>query len=73
MLVLSRRVGEEIVIDGTIRIRVVAVQGNRVRLGITAPADIPVHREEVAQRELAAAVVPEGIAPPLSDSHTLLP
>jgi carbon storage regulator len=51
MLVLSRRVGEEIVIDGTIHIRVVAVQGNRVRLGITAPPEVPVHRQEVAQRD----------------------
>lgn len=47
MLVLTRRVGEEIVIDGTIRVTVVAVQGNKVRLGVTAPSDITVDRSEI--------------------------
>jgi carbon storage regulator len=42
MLVLSRRIGEEIVIAGNIHVTVVAVQGNRVRLGVTAPASVPV-------------------------------
>jgi len=49
MLVLTRRTGEEVVI-GTIRLTVVAVVGNQVRLGVTAPAAVPVHREEVRQR-----------------------
>jgi carbon storage regulator len=47
MLVLSRRPGEEIVIGDTIRLRVVAIDGNRVRLGITAPADTFICREEL--------------------------
>jgi carbon storage regulator len=50
MLVLSRRLGEQIVIGGEIRITVVAVQGNKVRIGITAPPDIRVDREEISQR-----------------------
>lgn len=50
MLVLTRRLGETIVIDGDIQITVVAVQGDRVRVGITAPKDIPVDRLEVHQR-----------------------
>jgi len=50
MLVLSRRVGEEIVIDGDIRITLVAVDGGRVRLGITAPEYVTVDRLEVHQR-----------------------
>jgi carbon storage regulator len=49
MLVLTRRPGEEVVI-GTIRLTVVAVIGNKVRLGVKAPAAVPVHREEVRQR-----------------------
>jgi len=47
MLVLTRRNGEEIVIAGDIRVTVVAVKGNRVRLGITAPSSVAVAREEL--------------------------
>jgi carbon storage regulator len=50
MLVLTRRVGEEIVIDGNIRITVVGVQGNRVRLGVAAPPSVIVDRQEVHDR-----------------------
>ena len=50
MLVLSRKAGETIVIDGTVRVTVVAVRGGRVRLGVQAPADVPVHRAEVPAR-----------------------
>jgi len=57
MLVLSRRVGEEIVIGGTIRVTVLAVHGDRVRLGILAPKDVVVDREEVhAKRQNSLAV-----------------
>lgn len=52
MLVLTRRVGEEIVIDGTIRIMVVAVKGDKVRLGISAPPSITVDRKEVHDRRI---------------------
>jgi carbon storage regulator len=47
MLVLARKVGETIVIDSTVRITVVRIVGDKVRLGITAPADVPVDRQEV--------------------------
>jgi carbon storage regulator len=47
VLVLTRKRGEEIVIGDNIRLTVVAVSGNQVRLGITAPPDVPVRREEV--------------------------
>ena len=50
MLVLTRKVGEEIVIGDNVRVRIVAVQNKRVRLGITAPQQLPVHRDEVHQR-----------------------
>jgi len=47
MLVLSRKKNESIVIAGDIVITVVEVRGDKVRLGIVAPKDVPVHREEV--------------------------
>ena len=50
MLILSRRVGEVIRIGNDIEITVLAVKGNQVRLGVTAPKDVEVHREEVFNR-----------------------
>ncbi len=47
MLVLSRKKNESIVIDDTIVITVVEVRGDKVRLGIQAPREIPIHRSEV--------------------------
>lgn len=47
MLVVSRKRDEEIVIDGCIRVMVIAIRGDKVRLGIEAPADVPVDRLEV--------------------------
>ncbi|GIW93320.1 MAG: carbon storage regulator [Pirellulaceae bacterium] len=55
MLVLSRRPRENILIGESIRITVVQVVGNRVKLGIEAPPEVPVHREEV-QRRIATMV-----------------
>ena len=49
MLVLSRKVGERILLGDNIRITVVRVSGGGVRLGIEAPSDVAVVREEVAQ------------------------
>jgi carbon storage regulator len=50
MLVFTRRVGEEIVIDGNIRITVTGIRSDRVRIGITAPQFVRVDRKEVHQR-----------------------
>lgn len=47
MLVLSRKVGEEIIIDDRIRVRVLSIQGNQVRLGFVAPRDVQIHRDEL--------------------------
>ena len=58
MLVLSRKVGEAIVIDGGIRIRIAEVQGGRVRLAIEAPRSTRVDREEVHERVAAAGFQP---------------
>ena len=50
MLVLSRKPNESIVINDDIVVTVLGVQGNRVRLGIEAPGEIPVHRQEVYEK-----------------------
>lgn len=47
MLVLSRKVGEEIIIGDNIRVTVVAVRPNVVRLGFTAPGNVPIFRSEI--------------------------
>lgn len=47
MLVLSRKKGESIVINNDITVTVVEVRGDKVRLGIVAPKEVPVHRQEV--------------------------
>lgn len=50
MLVLTRTVGEEIIIGDDIRIKILAVNGNQVRLGIAAPRRVEVHRSEIYKR-----------------------
>ena len=50
MLVLSRRVGEQILLGDDICVTVVAVRGDKIRLGFTAPDEVPIHREEVYRR-----------------------
>ena len=50
MLVLTRRIGEQIVIANDIRITVTGIKGDRVRLGISAPPEVRVDREEVHRR-----------------------
>ena len=56
MLVLSRKVGEEIILpDCGVTIGVLGVVGKRVRLGIAAPQDVPVHRKEALRRICAEA------------------
>ena len=50
MLVLTRQVGQEIVINGNIRVTITSVKGDKVRVGITAPPDVRIDREEVHRR-----------------------
>jgi len=66
MLVLRRKVGESIILDGVISVSVLAVEGERVKIGITAPPDVTIVREELlksASSNPAAEVPP---SPPQS-------
>ena len=58
MLVLSRRIGEEIVIGGEFRLKVVSVKGNQVRIGVVAPRSVAVDRQEVAERRTQDEALP---------------
>jgi carbon storage regulator len=79
MLVLSRKKNESIVINDNVTVTVVEIRGDKVRLGIVAPKDVPVHRQEVfdaihgkEQLEKAPATVGASSAKPTEgSSHTL--
>lgn len=61
MLILTRRVGESLMIGDEVTITVLGVKGNQVRIGVDAPRDVAVHREEIFNR------IQDGEAPPKSD------
>jgi len=77
MLILSRKLNESIVIDGRITVKVVRVDGDVVKLGIAAPADVPVHREEVYEEirksNREALTQRTDLVPKLSTSSAALP
>jgi carbon storage regulator len=61
MLVLRRKVGESIIVDGVISVSILAVEGERVKIGISAPSDVSIVREELIER----AAEPSSPFPPL--------
>ena len=73
MLILSRKLDESIVIDGRIIVKIVRLDGDHVKLGISAPADVPVHRQEVYEEILKsnceAATAVRSKPPRLSSTH----
>jgi carbon storage regulator len=70
MLVLSRKPGESVVIDGRIKVKIVRLDGDVVKLGIEAPPDVPIHRQEVydeiQQSNKQALQNNPGVAPKLN-------
>jgi carbon storage regulator len=67
MLILSRKPGETIVIDGRIKVTVMRFEGEAVKIGIEAPAEVPVHRQEVydeIQRSNQQAITNKPVALP---------
>lgn len=59
MLVLSRKIDDEIIIDDKITVRVLRVKGNTVRLGVSAPADVNIMRGELPRREIEFEITTE--------------
>lgn len=71
MLILTRRVGETLMIGNAVTVTVLGVKGNQVRVGITAPKDVAVHREEIFQRiHKDDATASEAAEAPASDPTT---
>ncbi len=67
MLVLSRKLGESIVIDGRIHVKIVRIEGEMIKIGIEAPNTVPIHRLEVyeeIQRNNQKALVQKSVALP---------
>ena len=58
MLILTRRVGETLCIDDDVTVTVLGVKGNQVRIGVSAPQDVSVHREEIYERIREQRVTP---------------
>jgi carbon storage regulator len=77
MLILSRKLGESIVIDGRITVKIVRLEGEIVKLGIDAPIEVPVHRQEVydeIQRNNREALAGESAnVPTLSTKNGVTP
>ena len=58
MLVLSRKQGERVVIGDGITVTVLAIEGNRVKLGFVGPTDVPIHRQEIYNQIYGCTAAP---------------
>ncbi|MCX7070995.1 MAG: carbon storage regulator CsrA [Gammaproteobacteria bacterium] len=65
MLILTRRVGETLIIGEDVTVTVLGIKGNQVRIGVKAPKDVSVHREEIFER----IRVERGEDPGTADGH----
>ena len=70
MLILTRRIGEKLVIGDNVIVTILGVKGNQIRVGIEAPAEIQVHREEIYQRILKERAEAERAGGDQADSTT---
>lgn len=72
MLILTRRVGETVMIGENVTVTVLGVKGNQVRIGVNAPKEVAVHREEIFER-IKSGRGNEGGGTPSEDQQSSLP
>ena len=83
MLILTRRIGEKLIIGENVIVTVLALQGNQIRVGIDAPKEVKVHREEIYQKiqserkisllkDREPSILKDRRAPVLNDRKTLV-
>jgi len=70
MLILTRRVGESVVIGEDVTVTVLGVKGNQVRIGINAPKHVAVHREEIFERIKSGGGRPNDAGSPADEPNT---
>lgn len=71
MLVLSRKEDESIVIDGNIKVTILEIRGNQIRLGIEAPKNVPICRSELIESEAKSVVIGPFVLPKAAESMAL--